>query len=72
MIASIGDKEISGFDQLLEELRTKKPRDKITLQILRDGEKKSIEMALTTRQALGGGTAPAAARCRSRTACGSA
>src|SRR5262245_3505897 len=62
VIASLGDKEISGFDQLLEELRAKKPRDKISLQIVRAGEKKTIETALTTRPAAGGAGAAAASR----------
>jgi S1-C subfamily serine protease/photosystem II stability/assembly factor-like uncharacterized protein len=62
VISALGDKEISGFDQLLDELRTKKPRDKIALQVVRGGEKKTIETALTTRPAAGGTGAAAASR----------
>jgi S1-C subfamily serine protease/photosystem II stability/assembly factor-like uncharacterized protein len=61
VIASIADKDIAGFDQLLDELRNKKPRDKVAIQIVRGDEKKSLEVALTTRPTPG---APGAAASR--------
>lgn len=62
VLTTIGDKEISGFDQLLDELRTKKPRDKIALQYTRGSDKKSLDIALTTRPTPGGAGAAAASR----------
>src|SRR5262249_27053954 len=53
-VTSIGEKEITGFDQALDALRDKKVRDKVTIQITRGGEKKSLEAALAARPTTGG------------------
>jgi S1-C subfamily serine protease/photosystem II stability/assembly factor-like uncharacterized protein len=55
VIESVGDKSITGFDQILDALRKKRPRDKLTFQVTRGGEKKSIEAALASRPGQGGG-----------------
>jgi S1-C subfamily serine protease/photosystem II stability/assembly factor-like uncharacterized protein len=61
VIASVGEKQVDGFDQVLDELRTKKPRDKVTLKVARGGEEKSFEITLIARPTPGQGTATTAA-----------
>jgi S1-C subfamily serine protease/photosystem II stability/assembly factor-like uncharacterized protein len=53
MLLAVGDKEISGFDQALDELRNKKPRDKVMLTITRGSETMSVEAGLTARPPTG-------------------
>jgi S1-C subfamily serine protease/photosystem II stability/assembly factor-like uncharacterized protein len=53
-IRGIGDKTIGAFDEILDELRTKKPGDKITLKIARGEEQKDLELALAGRPGSGG------------------
>jgi S1-C subfamily serine protease/photosystem II stability/assembly factor-like uncharacterized protein len=57
-ITAVGDKETTDFDQVLDEIRSKKPRDKVTIHYERQGEKKSFEAALMARPvAIGTATA---------------
>jgi S1-C subfamily serine protease/photosystem II stability/assembly factor-like uncharacterized protein len=52
-IEAMGDKPITDFDQILDELRTKKGNDKLALSISRGEEKRSMEFALASRAASG-------------------
>ena len=49
VVESVGDKPIKSFDEIIEELRTKKAGDKLTANVLRGEEKKSLEFVLTAR-----------------------
>jgi S1-C subfamily serine protease/photosystem II stability/assembly factor-like uncharacterized protein len=54
VITAVGDKEVSGFDQVLDILREKKVRDKVSLKVARGSEDKSFEAVLTARPGQGG------------------
>jgi S1-C subfamily serine protease/photosystem II stability/assembly factor-like uncharacterized protein len=54
IVVAVGDKQITGFDQVLDVLREKRPRDKVTIQIARGEEQKSIEATLANRPGQGG------------------
>lgn len=65
IVTTVGDKRIAGFDELLDDIREKKIRDKVTLKFMRGGEEKSLEATLTARPAQGGqGAATGAAASR--------
>lgn len=49
VIEAMGEKPFTDFDQILDELRTKKGNDKIELTIARGEEKRSIEFTLSSR-----------------------
>jgi S1-C subfamily serine protease/photosystem II stability/assembly factor-like uncharacterized protein len=53
ILESMGDKPITDFDQILDELRTKKANDKLSIQIARGEEKRSIEFTLASRTSSG-------------------
>ncbi len=53
-IAAIGETAITGFDQVLDLLREKKPGDKISLTVARGEEKRTLEITLTRRGGQGG------------------
>ena len=49
VLKAVEDQQITDFDQLLDQLRGKKPGQKLTLLIGRDGESKKVELTLTAR-----------------------
>ena len=49
IVESIGDKAISSFDEIIEELRSKKVGDKLAVNVLRGAEKKTLEFTLAGR-----------------------
>ena len=49
VVESIGDKAITKFDEIVEELRTKKAGDKLVVNVDRGGEKKTLEFTLAGR-----------------------
>jgi S1-C subfamily serine protease/photosystem II stability/assembly factor-like uncharacterized protein len=49
VIEAMGDKPVTDFDQILDELRTKKGNDKLELKIARGEEKRTIEFTLLSR-----------------------
>lgn len=54
VVVAIGDKQISNFDLVLDELRGKKPREKFSLTVSRGSETKVIDASLTARPGTGG------------------
>ena len=54
IIAAVGESPITGFDQVLDILREKKPGDKISLSVARGEEKRTLEITLTRRGGQGG------------------
>jgi S1-C subfamily serine protease/photosystem II stability/assembly factor-like uncharacterized protein len=54
VVLAIGDKDVTGFDQVLDELRPKRRGEMVTLKINRGGETKSIEATLANRPGQGG------------------
>src|SRR6185503_17319519 len=57
IIKGIDSKEVDTTEKLLEELRSKKPEDKVTLTVEREreGQKETKQLALTIEEARGGG-----------------
>ncbi|MDX1925691.1 MAG: PDZ domain-containing protein [Pirellulaceae bacterium] len=49
VVESIGDKPITTFDEIITELRSKKAGDKLSVNIARGEEKKTLEFLLTAR-----------------------
>ncbi|MBI1903244.1 MAG: PDZ domain-containing protein, partial [Planctomycetia bacterium] len=54
VISAVGEKAISGFDQVLDELRGKRPGQKVKITTLRGEEKQELEIALSGRPGQGG------------------
>ena len=55
LVQGIGDKSIQSYNQLLEEVRSRNPGDKVKIKILRDDQSQEIEVALAERPAGRGG-----------------
>jgi len=53
VIETMGEKSVTDFDQILDELRTKKANDKLDLKIARGEERRSIEFTLASRTSSG-------------------
>jgi S1-C subfamily serine protease/photosystem II stability/assembly factor-like uncharacterized protein len=54
VITALGDKAITEFDQILDELRTQRPGQRIRISATRGDEKHDLEVALTSRPGAGG------------------
>ncbi len=59
VVESIGDSAIRTFDEIIEVLRTKKPGDKLTVNVLRGEEKKSLEFRLAGGPIVAAASSPA-------------
>jgi S1-C subfamily serine protease/photosystem II stability/assembly factor-like uncharacterized protein len=55
IIQAIGNKSITSNEQLLEEIRSRNPGDKVKLKLTRDGQPQEIELTLAERPAGAGG-----------------
>jgi S1-C subfamily serine protease len=51
VIAKVGDRDVKDYDALVNFLATHKPGDKVTFQVKRDGQERSVTVTLATRQA---------------------
>ncbi|MFO0843838.1 MAG: PDZ domain-containing protein [Gemmataceae bacterium] len=54
VIEEVGGKKVTTFDQVLDQIRPRKPGEKVEFKVARGGESKAIALALTRRGGAGG------------------